>query len=233
MLGDELPAIPHPYAGEGGWNTFSGAILTTGGARKHIGPIPQVESPVRRRPITRLLDSVNDQPDLREAINRVTLEEVVRLAGQLRLEVNLLFSELQWAIGEERINRVTPASNLFREWSRQPDGLMRFWRHANSTLGAQLTQDEVADIWSCVELTLDSKTRKPMAFQEYLMVAVRSDQKCEICGRRPPEVSLEIDHVVPVARGGDNAYYNLRFLCEYHNRSRGARFRWADVWRRA
>ncbi len=165
-------------------------------------------------------------------MRRSELEEVVALADQLHLEVNLLFKELQWAMGEERINRVTPGINIFRAWGRQPTGLMEFWKHAQTTLKSSLNQEEVADIWDCIDLTLNRKTRKPMAFQEYLMVAVRSDQKCEVCGRRPPEVSLDIDHVIPVSRGGENVYFNLRFLCEHHNRSRGNRFRWADVWRR-
>ena len=146
--------------------------------------------------------------------------------------MDLLFKEVFWALGEERINRVTPTKDLFRKWCREPAGLMAFWGHAQVILHGDLTQEEVTDIWECIDLTLNSKVRKPMAFQEYLMVAVRSDQKCEVCGRRPPEVSLDIDHVVPVSRGGDNAYFNLRFLCEHHNRSRGCRFRWADVWRR-
>jgi hypothetical protein len=164
--------------------------------------------------------------------DRAEFEEVVRLAAQLRLDVTLLFKEVQWALGEERINRVTPSKELFRQWSRQPGGLMEFWKYAKAILQMDLTQEEVSDIWECIELTLDSKTRRPMGFQEYLMIAVRSDQECEVCRRRPPEVSLDIDHIVPVSRGGDNTYLNLRFLCEHHNRSRGARFRWADVWRR-
>jgi hypothetical protein len=122
---------------------------------------------------------------------------------------------------------------LFREWCREPTGLIEFWKHAQTALQSPVTQEEIADIWDCIDLTLNHKTRKVLTFQEYLMIAVRSDQMCEICGRRPHEVSLDIDHVMPVSRGGENAYFNLRFLCEHHNRSRGNRFRWADVWRRA
>jgi hypothetical protein len=160
------------------------------------------------------------------------LGEIERLAAQLHLDLSLVFKEIEWAMGEERINRVIPPLELFREWSRQPCGLMEFWKHAQATLKAELDQEEVVDIWDCIDLTLNRKTRKPLSFQEYLMIAVRSDQKCEICGRSPPEVSLDIDHILPVSRGGDNAYLNLRFLCEHHNRSRSNRFRWSDVWRR-
>jgi hypothetical protein len=159
-------------------------------------------------------------------------KEVENLVFQLGLDLNLVLHEIQWSLGEERINRVTPSYEQFREWSRQRDGLLKFWLFANSKLETELLQEEVVDIWKCVDLTLNARKRRPFTFQEYLMIAIRSDQKCEICGKRPPEVTLEIDHILPVSRGGSEAPFNLRFLCQHHNRSRGNRFRWADIWRR-
>ena len=156
--------------------------------------------------------------------------EIRQLATQLGLDLNLFFHEIQWALGEERINRVTPTYEQFRDWTRQKDGLYQFWKYANGKLCVELTADEVQDIWNCIDLTLNARKRRSFTFQDYLMVAVRSEQKCEFCGKQPPEVTLEIDHVLPVSRGGTNSPLNLRFLCQHHNRSRGNRFRWADLW---
>lgn len=158
--------------------------------------------------------------------------DIKRLAVQLGLDVNLFFHEIQWALGEERINRVTPPYEQFRDWMRQRDGLFVFWKYANDRLCTELTADEAQDIWHCIDLTLNARKRRTFTFQDYLMVAVRSEQKCEFCGRQPPEVTLEIDHILPVSKGGSNSPLNLRFLCQYHNRSRGNCFRWADIWRR-
>lgn len=36
---------------------------------------------------------------------------------------------------------------------------------------------------------------------------------CQYCGRRPPEITLHIDHVVPVAAGGTNDLLNLLSAC--------------------
>jgi hypothetical protein len=160
-----------------------------------------------------------------------TLEQIAVLAAQLKLDTSMLFNEIFWALGEVRINRVTPEAAQFREWSRQADGLLQFWRFADSTLGTHLEQDEAHDIWNCINLTLISRTRRAFALQDYLLIAARSDQKCQICGRRPPEVRLDIDHILPVSRGGSESHLNLRFLCEHHNRARGNRFHWADIWR--
>lgn len=44
---------------------------------------------------------------------------------------------------------------------------------------------------------------------------------CVICGRREGEgVAMEIDHFVPVARGGTNDAANLRLLCRLCNRAK-------------
>src|SRR5258706_5439916 len=78
--------------------------------------------------------------------------EIERLALQLRIDVNLLSYEIRWALGEERINRVTPSYERFREWSRHREGLYDFWRFANIQLGAEISQDEILDIWACIAL---------------------------------------------------------------------------------
>ena len=161
------------------------------------------------------------------------IDDIIRLARQLRLDMGLLYHELYWALGEERINKLTPTPEQFRAWERQKDGLNRFWEFANSKLCSDLQADEVQDVWDCIDLTLNARKRRAFTFQDYLVLAVRSEQKCEICKKQPPEVRLEIDHVLPVSQGGSNITLNLRFLCQRHNRSRGNRFRWADVWRRA
>ena len=40
---------------------------------------------------------------------------------------------------------------------------------------------------------------------------------CQYCGKRPPEVVLEVDHIHPVAKGGDNDEMNLVTACEACN----------------
>jgi hypothetical protein len=159
------------------------------------------------------------------------LDEIAALARQLSLDTSLVYKEIYWALGEERINRVTPTDEQFREWKRSGDGLMRFWSFANGRLGDDLSQDDAHDIWECIDLTLRTGQRRPFSFQDYLMIAVHSDQCCDICKRRPPDVDLDIDHILPFSRGGGSLPFNLRFLCQEHNRSRGNRFHWSDIWR--
>lgn len=44
-------------------------------------------------------------------------------------------------------------------------------------------------------------------------VLTRCNYTCVYCGRKPPEVVLHVDHVVPVAKGGRNNPENLTAAC--------------------
>lgn len=45
---------------------------------------------------------------------------------------------------------------------------------------------------------------------------------CQYCGRHPPEVVLEVDHINPVSAGGDNSEHNLITACFDCNRGKSA-----------
>lgn len=47
---------------------------------------------------------------------------------------------------------------------------------------------------------------------------------CRALGLEPPaDEPLELDHLQPLSRGGDNHHMNLAWRCMSHNRSRGNR----------
>lgn len=50
----------------------------------------------------------------------------------------------------------------------------------------------------------------------------RDNFTCAYCGRRPPEVTLEVDHIIPLAEGGDHDPANLATSCSDCNRGKGA-----------
>ena len=49
----------------------------------------------------------------------------------------------------------------------------------------------------------------------------RAGFKCQYCGASAPDVILEVDHIVPVAEGGENDIMNLITSCRDCNRGKG------------
>lgn len=72
--------------------------------------------------------------------------------------------------------------------------------------------------------------RKPIGAKLRAMVLDRDGRKCVMCGKTAKDkhadgspVTLEVDHILPVAQGGTNCESNLRTACNKCNLGRGAR----------
>lgn len=52
-------------------------------------------------------------------------------------------------------------------------------------------------------------------------VLKRDNFTCQYCGRKPPEVSLCVDHITPVSLGGSDDDGNLITACERCNSGKG------------
>lgn len=69
-----------------------------------------------------------------------------------------------------------------------------------------------------------SKTkRKGLGNSKRFKVFERDSYTCRYCGQKPPEVTLEVDHFIPVKEGGDNEMSNLITSCKECNRGKKAR----------
>lgn len=51
----------------------------------------------------------------------------------------------------------------------------------------------------------------PAAVRKY--VFERDKYQCQSCGKKQNETNLNIDHIIPLARGGSNDISNLQTLC--------------------
>lgn len=64
--------------------------------------------------------------------------------------------------------------------------------------------------------------RKAISKRVRFEVFKRDEFQCQYCGAAPPKVLLHIDHIVPVASGGDNDMDNLLTACDACNMGKGA-----------
>lgn len=63
--------------------------------------------------------------------------------------------------------------------------------------------------------------RKPLSKKIRFEVFKRDKFTCQYCGRMSPDVILEVDHITPVAEGGNNGLLNLITSCRDCNRGKG------------
>lgn len=65
--------------------------------------------------------------------------------------------------------------------------------------------------------------RKPISKKIRFEVFKRDKFTCQYCGRSAPDVVLEVDHIKPVSKGGENDLLNYVTSCYECNRGKGAR----------
>lgn len=65
--------------------------------------------------------------------------------------------------------------------------------------------------------------RKPLSKKIRFEVFKRDKFTCQYCGRSAPDVILHVDHIKPVAEGGDNSILNLITSCADCNLGKGKR----------
>lgn len=68
-----------------------------------------------------------------------------------------------------------------------------------------------------------NSARKAVSKSIRFEVFKRDAFACRYCGRKPPEVLLEVDHVIALVNGGDSDLGNLLTACAACNRGKGAR----------
>lgn len=67
----------------------------------------------------------------------------------------------------------------------------------------------------------DKETRDPISPKLRFEVFRRDKYVCQYCGAAGPKVELEVDHKIPVSRGGTDDIDNLTTACFKCNRGKG------------
>lgn len=85
---------------------------------------------------------------------------------------------------------------------------------------------QLADIgFECTLSAYHSKNQRKLATRELREEIMRRDHyTCQICGKyMPDEVGLQVDHIIPVAKGGKTVPSNLQVLCSKCNGAKSAK----------
>ncbi len=83
--------------------------------------------------------------------------------------------------------------------------------------------NQLEDIgFECTLRKYHSKNQRKLATRELReKIMKRDNYTCQLCGKyMPDEVGLQVDHIIPVAKGGKTVASNLRVLCSKCNGSK-------------
>ena len=70
----------------------------------------------------------------------------------------------------------------------------------------------------------ETNQRKLMTPELRQRIKDRDNYICQLCGKEMfDEVGLQIDHIVPISKGGKSVESNLRVLCDKCNSRKGAK----------
>lgn len=79
----------------------------------------------------------------------------------------------------------------------------------------------VENAMSKSNFTKRQRSKMTPALREY--IKKRDHYTCQICGdniHKNPDLILEVDHIIPVSKGGETVEYNLQALCRTCNRKK-------------
>lgn len=62
----------------------------------------------------------------------------------------------------------------------------------------------------------------PQPVKKYVLQ--RNNHQCQSCGKKNTEARLNIDHIIPLAKGGSNDLSNLQVLCSPCNQKKKHHF---------
>ena len=82
----------------------------------------------------------------------------------------------------------------------------------------QFTMDRGLNIWEYRLLDTD-----PVPGSLWYRVLKESAGRCANCGATKKERPLDVDHIIPRSKGGNNVYKNLQVLCSLCNQEKGNR----------
>lgn len=140
------------------------------------------------------------------------------LMSALGIDRNSFERFLEWALSEHLVAVMSKDERLGAAgFFSRPDALKAFRDVLQHRTGRRWSQHDLEVIFERVKTEHTTHFREPIPYEEHLKLLWQVPWECVRCSRRPPEVVLHVDHIVPASRGGSSTRQNLQFLCADHN----------------
>lgn len=148
---------------------------------------------------------------------RAALYRLSILMDSLGVDAESFTEFWEWALSEHLVADLSASPQMTTAFFEAPDALARFCDILCHRTGRNWSFEDCTALFLRVREEKQEHFRTAIPYEERMRLLLTKPLECHVCGRKPPEVKLHIDHIVPVSKGGGNQADNLQFLCAQHN----------------
>ncbi len=113
-----------------------------------------------------------------------------------------------------KLTKINGVLLTYRWCDFYPADITRYLTRLENKTGKRYNDDE---IWKAICRVERAKVTNKLRFA----ILDRDGHRCRICGKSDLLENLEIDHIIPIARGGKSTPDNLQVLCHACNKKKG------------
>jgi len=166
------------------------------------------------------------QSNFSETINKKVSEQVIHIFkkhGLTDIEKIMILSSLSEAIFDSTINKFSIDNNDKKDIEALCIHIKKETKEKE--LNRTIAMGVINSFYDKKQKNFDLGDKNSFGImnKKRFTVLEKHNFSCFYCGKKPPEVELEIDHIIPKAKGGSNELSNLVPACRECNRGKSAR----------
>lgn len=140
-----------------------------------------------------------------------SIEEIRRLCYLARIGPAKFLEEVETEL-RDRVKDLLRPNEM---WFREGKSFERYWKFLEQMTKHKWTYEDVEYWYKFIRDPSETREDIPPSLRHRVLVRDRST--CQRCGKKAPNVELEVDHILPWDCGGPTVVDNLQTLCRECN----------------
>jgi 5-methylcytosine-specific restriction endonuclease McrA len=152
------------------------------------------------------------------------------LLRALNIDPNSFGGFLEWVLCEHLVIVLSRLNEINAGFFSQPNALRQFRDLLRMQTGRSWSEHDLEALFRRVKLTTEQHFRSEVSYEERLKLLWQIPWECARCHKKPPDVVLHVDHIIPASVGGRSSRQNLQFLCAEHNLTKSNKREFENQW---
>jgi hypothetical protein len=148
-----------------------------------------------------------------------TLRYTVNITGKRNITDNKIFLLLLDKIGFEAVEKMPPKSTIIVEATKTSTTTTKYGgksKHSYLFSTVETTRENLISLYYSDEAKTHERNKMTSSLRQRIMI--RDNYTCQMCGKVMRDtVGLQIDHIIPINKGGKSVEENLQVLCSICN----------------